>query len=62
MAPSVQPPSPRSTLTTTGLGGSEAYGLGAAYDLGGGAKLVGGYVSNETAGNDAYDFGISFSF
>ena len=46
----------------TGIGASEAYGLGAAYDLGGGASLVGGYVSNETDGTDAYDFGISFSF
>ncbi len=42
--------------------GTEAWGLGAAYDLGGGASLVGGYVSNETSGEDAYDFGIAFTF
>ena len=42
--------------------GTEAWGLGASYDLGGGASLVGGYVSDETADDDAYDFGISFSF
>lgn len=44
------------------LGGSEAWGLGAAYDLGGGASLKAGYVSDETASDDAYDFGISFTF
>jgi outer membrane protein OmpU len=42
--------------------GSEAFGIGASYDLGGGASVVGGYVSNETTGNDGFDFGISMSF
>ncbi len=42
----------------------EAWGIGAAYDLGGGATLEGGYVDAEFAGvdDDAFDFGISFSF
>jgi outer membrane protein OmpU len=48
----------------------EAYGLGASYDLGGGASLVGGWVdaeikdvaAGETYSNDTYDFGISFTF
>ena len=44
------------------LGGVEAYGLGVAYDLGGGASLKAGYASNETADVDGYDFGISMSF
>ncbi len=44
------------------LGQGEAYGIGAAYDLGGGAKVVGGYVSNETDDTDAIDLGVSFSF
>lgn len=44
------------------LGGSEAWGLGASYDLGGGAALKAGYVTDETANDDAYDFGVSFSF
>jgi len=44
------------------LGGQEAWGLGAAYDLGGGASLVGGYASNETNDTDAFDFGVSFTF
>ena len=42
--------------------GAEAYGLGAAYDLGGGAKVVGGYAMNQTTGLDAYDLGVSMSF
>jgi outer membrane protein OmpU len=42
--------------------GREAWGLGGSYDLGGGASVVGGYVSNETANDDAYDIGVSFSF
>ncbi|NJS38489.1 MAG: porin [Rhodobacteraceae bacterium] len=46
-----------------GLGGSgKAYGLGASYDLGGGAKVVGGYAKNDTADTSAVDLGVSFSF
>jgi outer membrane protein OmpU len=44
------------------LGGAEAYGLGAAYDLGGGASVVGGYAHNETTNDDSYDLGVSMSF
>ncbi|WP_226779815.1 porin [Oceaniglobus trochenteri] len=44
------------------LGGVKAYGLGASYDLGGGAALKGGYVKNDTADVDGFDFGISMSF
>jgi outer membrane protein OmpU len=44
------------------LGGVEGYGLGASYDLGGGAKVVGGYAKNETADTNALDLGVSFSF
>jgi outer membrane protein OmpU len=44
------------------VGGAEAYGIGAAYDLGGGASLKGGYVSNETANTDAFDFGVAMTF
>jgi outer membrane protein OmpU len=40
----------------------DAYGVGAAYDLGGGASLVAGYARNDTADDDAYDFGVSFTF
>jgi outer membrane protein OmpU len=42
--------------------GSEAFGIGAAYDLGGGASLRAGYVSNENISEDAFDFGISMRF
>ena len=40
----------------------EAYGLGASYDLGGGAKVVGGYAKNSTDDDSAFDLGLSFSF
>lgn len=45
-----------------GSGNAEAYGIGAAYDLGGGAKVMGGYAKNQTDDESAYDFGLSFSF
>ena len=44
------------------LGGAEAWGLGAKYDLGGGAALAGGFVTDETAGTEAFDFGITMTF
>lgn len=51
----------------------DAYGIGASYDLGGGAKVVGGYVSRDDSGTvsvgtategkqDAFDLGVSFTF
>ena len=47
----------------------ESYGIGASYDLGGGASVVGGIVDSEIQnGSDlaesdtAFDFGVSFSF
>jgi outer membrane protein OmpU len=52
-------------LLTNDLGTSsnaKAYGLGAAYDLGGGAQVMGGYVKNDTADTSAVDLGLTFSF
>lgn len=49
-------------LDIAGGGNAEAYGLGASYDLGGGAKVMGGYVTNQTTGDDAFDLGLSLSF
>lgn len=46
-------------------GDYKALGVGASYDLGGGAALKGGYVRREDAAGvdeDAFDFGISMSF
>ena len=40
----------------------EAYGLGASYDLGGGASVAGGYVRNSTDDTSAVDLGLNFSF
>jgi outer membrane protein OmpU len=56
-------------LTSSGAGAEidlDAYGLGAAYDLGGGASVVGGVVTadaNGPEGSDtAWDFGVNFAF
>ena len=51
-----------SNIGTVVNGFSKAYGLGAAYDLGGGASVVGGYSHNDTSNQDAYDLGVSMSF
>jgi outer membrane protein OmpU len=55
-------------LTVTGFAlqdftvGGDRYGLGAAYDLGGGARVVGGYVKDNGADQDAFDLGVAFNF
>lgn len=41
--------------------GRDAYGIGASYDLGGGAKVVGG-ISKESTRKAQADLGLSFSF
>ena len=45
------------------LGGATAFGLGGAYDLGGGASVVGGFA-REVNGADSStaDLGVSFKF
>jgi outer membrane protein OmpU len=47
----------------------QSLGLGASYDLGGGAKVIGGIVDDEitngagaSVSDTAFDFGVSFSF
>ncbi len=48
-----------------GAGATVAYGVGASYDLGGGASLRGGIAKTKVAGpadNTAFDFGINMSF
>jgi outer membrane protein OmpU len=42
-----------------------AYGIGATYDLGGGAAIEGGWVNvdiDDLGSSDAYDLGLTFSF
>ncbi len=40
-----------------------AYGIGAEYDLGGGASVAGGIMDTDEAGTDAvYDLGMKFKF
>jgi outer membrane protein OmpU len=43
-----------------GIFNVDRYGVGASYDLGGGASVVGGYADVE--GDSAFDLGLSFSF
>ena len=52
-------------LLTNDLGTSSnarTYGLGAAYDLGGGAAVAGGYAKNRTDDTSAFDLGLTFAF
>lgn len=47
-----------------GMGGTAAFGIGASYDLGGGAEVVGGIAQTKVSGGDAtaFDLGLSFKF
>lgn len=48
-----------------GMGGTVAYGIGASYDLGGGARVVGGVAQtkvNGPADQTAFDLGVAFTF
>ena len=40
----------------------DSYGVGVAYDLGGGASIKAGYVDSDAEDDALYDFGISMSF
>lgn len=42
--------------------GTQAYGVGAAYELGGGATVKGGYVTDQADGASSYDIGVQMSF
>lgn len=44
------------------VGGAKAAGIGATYDLGGGAKVSAGYVENQTTNVDGFDLGVTFAF
>lgn len=48
----------------SGVGGIAAYGLGASYDLGGGASIVGGVAKTKVNGPDStsMDLGVTFTF
>lgn len=47
-----------------GGGGTAAFGLGASYDLGGGAAITGGWARTKVAGRDSStaDLGVTFKF
>jgi outer membrane protein OmpU len=42
--------------------GQDHYGIGASYDLGGGASLKGGIVDGDSLTDASYDFGLNMSF
>ena len=46
----------------SGYDGTQAYGVGASYDLGGGALVKGGYVKDNADGASSYDLGVQMSF
>lgn len=50
------------TVFVTDEGTVNNYGIGASYDLGGGASLVGGIARDDAAGDTLADLGISMSF
>lgn len=41
---------------------TDSYGVGVAYDLGGGASIKAGYADSDSLTDASYDFGISMSF
>jgi outer membrane protein OmpU len=49
-------------FTEKNFAGQDHYGVGAAYDLGGGASLVGGIADGDSLTDASYDFGLSMSF
>ena len=46
----------------TGVSDVDSYGVGVAYDLGGGASIKAGYADSDSLTDASYDFGISMSF
>jgi outer membrane protein OmpU len=50
------------TVFATDEGTINNFGIGASYDLGGGASIVGGIVRDDAASNTIADLGISMSF
>lgn len=57
----------RNALTTgapaaTAFPSEVAYGIGARYDLGGGASIRGGWATNDSRNQDAFDLGVNFTF
>ena len=49
-------------FTEKNFDGQDHYGVGVAYDLGGGASIKGGFADGDSLTDANYDFGISMSF
>lgn len=45
-----------------GMDGQDHFGIGASFDLGGGAAIKGGYVDGDSLSDGSFDLGISMSF
>ncbi|MYH60131.1 MAG: porin [Boseongicola sp. SB0675_bin_26] len=45
-----------------GVDGQDHFGIGASFDLGGGASIVGGFVDGDSLSDGSFDLGISMSF
>ena len=50
------------TAFTSSTGGNDHFGIGAAFDLGGGAAIMGGFVDGDSLDDTSFDMGITFSF
>ena len=50
------------TAFTSSIGGNDHFGVGAAFDLGGGAAIKGGFVDGDSLTDSSFDLGITMSF
>lgn len=51
-----------SSGNSKGVEGEDHFGIGASFDLGGGATIKGGYVDGDSLSDGSFDLGISMSF
>jgi outer membrane protein OmpU len=58
----IAPATTASVYWRRALDGNKFYGLGASYDLGGGASVVGGIARDKDNSNTVADLGVSMSF
>ncbi len=49
-------------FTSSNLTGQDHFGIGAAFDLGGGAAIKGGFVDGDSLADPSFDLGVSMSF
>ena len=49
-------------FTSSNLTGQDHFGIGAAFDLGGGASIKGGFADGDSLADPSFDLGVSMSF